>query len=649
MAWTEADITVTEGRTALVAVRLSAPADRALRIPLTVTPGQGVLEGVPAAVTFAPGESRTEFAMTAPMDEDAEDAEAILGFDALPEGVSAGQPAQARVAIVDDDKAAVARFGKLNEALLGRQALLLMDDVHFAVGSRLEAHATGRISGAGQGFPSSVATSFGHGQGRPSSVTTSFGHGTSGGALAAAVPQGFSSGSLGGAPSADGGHFPGSAFSLGGQSDWTGLFAANAQALGEDRFNVAQLLGNSSFVLPLSARAGGEDDGDNNGLGGLTIWGSGNYHSLSNSAAGPSWNGEVLDALLGVDMALSPNLLAGLSLSGSMGSFDYEDPSDNASGQYESTLTGAHPYLGWAMGSVRLWGTAGIGEGEIEIAETGRSVQRSDTRLRAIAIGGIGELIARHDDGVSTAWNLKSEATAAEVEVEGGGLIRADTVDGSRLRMALERQRTRALSDGSVLSSTMELGMRRDAGFDTGENADFGAELGLGLEWRRGGLTLAARGRSLVGGNAKEWGANVLVRLAGSEDGKGLSFSAQPSWGDTASGVERLWTQGVSDFTGAGPGQTDPRGLGAEIGYGLMSSRGLVTPYGALESHRSGQSMRYGVRWKLLSDWDLSLESARHADDNGLFLRADWGFGSSGRTGATGREAPKGAGAPIRN
>ena len=606
VAWDEAEITVTEGGTAMVAVRLSAPADRALRIPLTVTPVQGVLEGVPSAVTFAPGQSRAEFALTAPHDEDAEDAEAMLGFGALPEGVSAGQPAQARVTVVDDDKAAVARFARLNEALLSRQALLLMDDVHFAVGNRLNAFASGQIPGGG---------------------------------LAAGQ---FSGGGPGGIVSPNGPR--GGAFSLGGQSDWTGLFAANARALGEDQFEAAQLLGNSSFVLPLAGLAEGEGDGagqdESDGNGGITVWGSGNYHSLSNRslsnrAAGPGWNGEVLDALLGVDLALSPNLLAGVSLSGSVGSFDYEDASDNATGQYESTLTAAHPYLGWASGTLQLWGTAGFGEGEIEIAEAGRSVQRSDTQLRAIAVGGRGELNARDDDGVRTAWNLKSEATAAEVEVHGGGLILPDTVDGSRLRLALERRRDRALADGGMLSSALELGMRHDAGFDIGEGTDIGAELGFGLEWSRGRLTLAARGRSLMGDAVEEWGGNVLVRLAAREDGQGLNFIVQPSWGDTASGVERLWDQGMSGFAGSGPGGADPAGrmMNAEIGYGLMSVGGLVTPYGALGSVGGERSLRSGVRWTLRAGWDVSLEGEQSSSDNRLWLRARWGLGATGGTG----------------
>ena len=221
VAWGGAEYALTEGGAGPVAVVLGAAADRTVRIPLTVSPAPDVLEGVPEAVTFAPGESRVEFIVTALVDGDADDAEAVLEFGALPGNVTAGRPALARVAVTDVDKAAAARFERLNETLLGRQALLLMDDVTYAVDSRLNALDSSQFSGNGQ-FPD--------------------------------------------------GQFPGS-FSLGGHSDWAGLWTAAAQTLGRDgRIDGGRLLGDSSFALPLPGFFNGFGGNGANPLSGVTVW-----------------------------------------------------------------------------------------------------------------------------------------------------------------------------------------------------------------------------------------------------------------------------------------------------------------------------------------------------------------------------------------
>ena len=101
--------TATEGGTAAtVTVRLSTDPERAVTIPITDTPGGGVLatdySGVPGSVAFAAGDTQKTFTVTAVDDAVDEDDERVtLGFGALPAGVMAGSPSTAVLTLADDD------------------------------------------------------------------------------------------------------------------------------------------------------------------------------------------------------------------------------------------------------------------------------------------------------------------------------------------------------------------------------------------------------------------------------------------------------------------------------------------------------------------------------------------------------------------
>ena len=100
-----AQITVPEGASATVTVRLSADPERSVAIPLTATHEGGALSGdysgVPASLLFLTGETEYSFEFSAEDDLEDDDGEVVvlgIGSD-LPEGVSAGTTVRARVAI----------------------------------------------------------------------------------------------------------------------------------------------------------------------------------------------------------------------------------------------------------------------------------------------------------------------------------------------------------------------------------------------------------------------------------------------------------------------------------------------------------------------------------------------------------------------
>ena len=98
---------VAEGGDVTITVNLSADPERTVEVPLTAT-RQGGASGadysVPATVTFDSGETAKTITFTATQDAIDDDGESVvLGFGALPDGVTPGTVPSSTVSIADDD------------------------------------------------------------------------------------------------------------------------------------------------------------------------------------------------------------------------------------------------------------------------------------------------------------------------------------------------------------------------------------------------------------------------------------------------------------------------------------------------------------------------------------------------------------------
>ena len=118
-----------------------------------------------------------------------------------------------------------------------------------------------------------------------------------------------------------------------------------------------------------------------------------------------------------------------------------------------------------------------------------------------------------------------------------------------------------------------------------------------------------------------------LVRIAPGGSGQGLALVVQPAWGQTGSGVNQLWENGVT----AGVSPNNQARLNAEVGYGLGVAPGLgvVTPYAGLGLTDGGaNAWRMGARWHLAPAASVSIEGSLYetaanddGPEHGLILR----------------------------
>ncbi len=390
---------------------------------------------------------------------------------------------------------------------------------------------------------------------------------------------------------------------------------ANERALQDGSYDLARVLGGSSFLVPLSAH-------DRESGVWAAVWGRGDFRAIDGGdgdADDVDWEGSVWSARLGADLRFVDNLLTGLALSWTGGGLDYVDelaPTDRE-GTYATWLIGAYPYVGWTTPRFGLWATGGIGIGGVSIDDSAASmaVQESDLSLWSVGAGASVTLLSTDDfmAGGTTALKLRADGffgggSVAENEAK---TIRKLDVGVQQARAVVETSHAWHFPGGGSLKPVLEVGGR----FDGGDGATgIGVEVGGGVTWADPGLglTAAAGGRALVlRDNYGEWGLSGLLQLDASPAGHGLSMSVRPTWGVTASGVNGLWKHGAVDLP---PGRRPGGRVEAEIGYGLpaFGMTGVLTPFAQAALTGAGaRTLSLGGRLELGTAFDATLEAER--------------------------------------
>ena len=384
------------------------------------------------------------------------------------------------------------------------------------------------------------------------------------------------------------------------------------------------ILANTSFLLPLM--------GGNGGTIQFSTWGCGDYRSLAGDGGGDAgaWDGEAFSMQVGADAIVGRDLLAGVSLSQSRGSLDFDGPggSDPAGGRYDLGLTGVHPYLGWWISpDLELWGTFGLAGGDLQVVDDAAGSSATSAATLASATVGINGRLMTY--GAAT-LRLKGEGSLAQLDVsKSGGLFQGASANLQRLRLAAEVEYEHVIPDVGVLVPWGELGLRHEGGDGaTGSSL----ELGGGLHYRNieQGWNAEAYGRWLAvqdDAPLQEQGFGLRFRYDPETPGFGPWVSLTQTWGEPASALHRLWEDGASELTAQGPVE---RRLGVEFGYGFpaFGGRAALMPYSAVSLEDSDvRGYRLGMRVSLGSSGLLSLETERRerpaaSADHRIMLRA---------------------------
>ena len=332
-------------------------------------------------------------------------------------------------------------------------------------------------------------------------------------------------------------------------------------------------------------------------------------------------DGSVTTGLIGFD-AEWDRALAGVMLSQSTGEGSYRlDPGKGQdAGTVESDLTGVYPYARINLNDrVSAWGLVGAGTGSITLQREQGKAMETDLGMRMGALGVKGQVLdGSNPSGMGV--NVKSDAmwvrtTSDRTE----GLMDAEG-EVSRVRLILQGERQFAMEGGGTFVPSGEVGLRIDGGdAETGT----GLEVGAGLRYARGPITIEGQVRALVAheeSGYQEWGASGAIRVAPSASGRGLTLSIAPVWGAAGSRSEHLWSaRNAGELEAAHDFEATAR-LETDLGYGIgvPGTLGIVTPYAGL-SLSEGSSRRYrtGARWNVAPGAVLRLEATRQGGANG--------------------------------
>ena len=356
----------------------------------------------------------------------------------------------------------------------------------------------------------------------------------------------------------------------------------------------------------------------------VSIWGrsavtrfSGREAASSKTEGNLSVDGEVASGLLGADWTRG-RWTTGLLVSHSVGNGGYRGADSAGSGSgtggtMTSALTGMWPWVRLALGErLSVWGVAGYGEGNLTLdpedadgARTGAI--RTDLDLAMAAVGLRGVLVQPLETGgfeLAVRTDAMGVRTRSAAVRGGPGNLAAATAEVTRLRLGLAGSRRFRLADGSLLTPSAGIGVRRDGGnAETG----FGVDIVAGVSWSdpKRGLNAELRGRALLTHETKGFRQRGLAG----------SFSWHPVTGDRGPQLSLTRTLGVpAQGVGEAPlGRTALAGwslnnpgnapwqrrLEARFGYGFAAFGDRFTSTPEIAVGLSGAGRDYSLSWRL--------------------------------------------------
>ena len=385
--------------------------------------------------------------------------------------------------------------------------------------------------------------------------------------------------------------------------------------------SLRDLLLRSSFYHEFAANEGSSET--EQAARPMTFWGSASGSRFDASIDSMRLDGEVNTGTMGFDRHWG-QWLTGLALSHSEGEGRFQDRQTGA-GVIGGSLTGIYPYAYLQVDRrTSFWGTFGFGKGEMQfMPDDTDDISVTDLGNTMAAFGGRGVLSIREGANGRFELALRSDALLTNTASDAGAILEETEASTRRLRLMLEATGT-IESDGLTLSPTFEAGFRHDAG-DAEQGTGF--EIGGGLAWSAGPLTLQLNGRSLLAHKDdayREWGYSAGVQYQPGERGRGLLLNLTSTKGSNQGGAERLWS--MPDAGGLARQQVELPGqsIRFELGYGLESAwrRALWHPYLGVETFAGeGRALRLGFRISAGERIDAGLEFGRRI--SGLELPLD--------------------------
>ena len=360
--------------------------------------------------------------------------------------------------------------------------------------------------------------------------------------------------------------------------------------------------------------------------GSWSLWGAGELRSFkgddASDAENHSYSGSIKAGWLGIDYQFTNAWLAGLavSFSSSESHYTYRSEGGMGAGETETQLTTFLPYGSLQLTErLQLWGTAGIGFGDLRHQsndDDDDSEAQGALKVHLAAIGFEQKLSSLSSwNAFSLAGDLAVVQSSTEWQ---DNALNDQSVSITRARLGV--------NSSFPLSQTTTGYMTLRGRLDGGDLQMGAAEMLLGLRYSTGRFSALLQGRqtSALDGSYSESGILGQLRFSSQQDGTGLAFQLQPSfgpYGEVGSEQASLWNdQQLDALTGwNGNGQQGAAmALKSTIGYGFLlpDSNLLLTPFAeAAFTQATSHQIGLGISMEGPS-WQVKLSGSREESSN---------------------------------
>ena len=318
----------------------------------------------------------------------------------------------------------------------------------------------------------------------------------------------------------------------------------------------------------------------------LRIWASAEHGEISATPqTGLSFDSDTTTISLGIEKPFGDAALLGLAGSWFNGEPDFRDSRLGTRGSTKLEQWSLSPYFGYSFGSLRVWGTVGMGVGDFDYTEIVGNTRRSASSNVSSVLYAAG---VEHDV-------FRFEELDLLARVEGGGahlrlgrdsgpnsLYGSQRIESNWIRGELEMGWTIEAENGSY-RPFVTLGYRSDGGDAGTEDAvEYGGGLLMGIE----NLTVVAsvRSQEASGGSGQDRTSYAVeVSYYQYDDARGLKLKVQNNLGRTDSGI---WAKEY-DYGSSGTSSAVRSSVNARVGYGIESGGWMLTPFMETDLHGS--------------------------------------------------------------
>ena len=381
------------------------------------------------------------------------------------------------------------------------------------------------------------------------------------------------------------------------------------------------------YALRLNGIFGNADDDARAGPD-WTLWSAGDQRRIEGTPGNNRYETDWRSMHLGLDARFNSDWLAGVVVSRGWGEtgYGYEAQGVSGTGELDTDVWTALPYLHGRLGGFEVWGLAGGGWGEIKATRSEGDGIKEDSNLN-LWLGAVGASKPLLGLGPLSLSFVADAGLTHMTTDKGDGNSALDGLEATtqQVRLGLAGEYEASLFDGQAeLTPFWQLSGRYDGGDGL---AGAGLEAQAGLRYRSERLSLVAQGHWLGMHSEtgyREYGASMEARVSPLAHGRGLTLALAPRWGangalsgasadgggmgtgaNSATGIGALWDTdivrraAIANTQAAGDDTAHVWSVDAEVGYGLWLpyQLGLLTPFSEMRlAGGHEQRQRLGLR-----------------------------------------------------